>query len=80
MKIEFINGTPYHPVTHLEPVEKPSWNQKRQHINYARGRHDRLEGKPCASAIGSYLDGWYSPERPFYFISEAQSIAFKIPA
>lgn len=24
------------------------------------GRQDRLTGKPCSSANGSYLDGWYS--------------------
>jgi len=44
----------------LEIAEK--WaraNPSRTTQNYNLGRRDRLEGKPCASANGAYLDGWY---------------------
>lgn len=27
---------------------------------FDQGRADRIAGKPCRSANGSYLDGWYS--------------------
>lgn len=31
---------------------------------YRQGRKDRLNGKPCASANGQYLNGWYSVPNP----------------
>jgi hypothetical protein len=34
-------------------------NPSRTTLNYEAGRRDRLKGKPCASANGAYLDGWY---------------------
>ena len=36
---------------------------------FAEGRSDRIAGKPCRSANGGYLDGWYSvpnPPSPIY--------------
>lgn len=30
--------------------------------NFDDGRHDRLNGLPCRSANGAYLDGWYSTD------------------
>lgn len=27
---------------------------------WTEGRQDRLDGKPCRSANGAYLEGWYS--------------------
>lgn len=35
------------------------------------GRTDRKTGKPCASANGAYLNGWYSPETEHYYITKA---------
>lgn len=31
---------------------------------YAQGKSDRLAGKPCASANGQYLNGWYLMPAP----------------
>ena len=39
--------------------------EKRIRDRYQRwlaGKNDRLDGKPCASANGTYLDGWYSQD------------------
>ncbi len=36
---------------------------------FQAGKRDRLAGKPCASANGAYLNGWYNPKTPFYYIT-----------
>ena len=32
---------------------------------------ERKAGKPCRSANGVYLNGWYNPELPRYYVTEA---------
>lgn len=32
-------------------------------INFRRGQRDRNEGFPCRETNGSYLDGWYCPDK-----------------
>lgn len=39
--------------------------------NFQRGRAARKAGLPCYSANGAFLDGWYNPETPHYFITAA---------
>jgi hypothetical protein len=45
--------------------------------DFQHGKSDRLAGKPCASAGGAYLNGWYSPEVEFYYIPKAAAEIFK---
>ena len=33
----------------------------RRYTQWLQGQRDRLDGQPCRSNNGSYLDGWYSP-------------------
>ncbi len=37
---------------------------------FQEGRKDRMAGQPCKSANGAYLNGWYSPEKPTYYVTE----------
>lgn len=55
---------PYQKVQRSLGHSKPQL-QKAKH--WDEGRTDALAGKPCASANGAYLEGWYSvqpSERP----------------
>jgi hypothetical protein len=36
---------------------------------FQAGRADRKAGKPCASANGAYLNGWYNPDTLHYYIT-----------
>lgn len=49
-------------------VSEATLNQERQ---FQLGKKDRKKGKPCASANGAYLNGWYSPETDYYYITKA---------
>jgi hypothetical protein len=44
---------------------------EREH-SFQRGRDDRKEGKPASSANGAYLNGWYSPEKECYYVSDPE--------
>ncbi len=35
------------------------------------GKNDRKNGLPCKSANGAYLNGWYNPDKDFYYITPA---------
>jgi hypothetical protein len=37
---------------------------------FQKGKEDRKAGKPCASANGAYLNGWYAPDTDFYYITK----------
>lgn len=39
-------------------------HRSRESIEFDQGRADRLAGRPCGSANGAYLDGWYSVPNP----------------
>ena len=39
-------------------------HRARKSSEFEQGRADRLAGKPCGSANGAYLDGWYSVPNP----------------
>lgn len=58
------------PVTTMEifDISEAELNKER---NFQLGKQHRKEGKPCASANGAYLDGWYNPEKDYYFIPKA---------
>lgn len=49
-------------------ISEAELNQERQ---FQLGRSDRKAGKPCASANGAYLNGWYSPDTEHYYIPAA---------
>ena len=34
------------------------------------GKLHRKKGLPCMSANGAYLNGWYSPETDYYYITK----------
>lgn len=41
---------------------KPLSNDEIRRLNrYRQGQYDRRQEKPCASANGDYLNGWYDP-------------------
>ena len=45
----------------LEIAEKwANAHKSIQAIQFDRGREDRVAGRPCRSANGNYLNGWYS--------------------
>lgn len=54
----------------MEPIPRRRTYVGRSREDYfAEGRSDRIAGKPCRSANGGYLDGWYSvpnPPSPIY--------------
>lgn len=39
---------------------------------YQEGRKDRADGKPCKSANGAYLNGWYG-DTPHYYLTESEA-------
>lgn len=39
-------------------------NLSDQAREFERGHADRVAGKPCRSANGDYLDGWYFEQNP----------------
>lgn len=57
------------PVTRTEHfhVTKAQLEKERR---FQIGKRHRKQGLPCMSANGAYLDGWYNPEKDFYFITE----------
>ena len=69
----------YKEITVRVPIEKPNAYQLARVSKYRQGQHDRRNGKPCASANGAYLDGWYDPENecPPY-ISDSQRKAYNL--
>jgi len=56
---------------------KPSKHQLRKHANYENGRRDRKNNLPCKSANGAYINGWYNPEVPFYYITAAEYLEMR---
>lgn len=59
------------PVTRMEEFEV-SEHDLGMERTFQIGKADRKAGKPCASANGAYLNGWYSDEsQRFYYIVEA---------
>jgi hypothetical protein len=48
-------------------------------LNFRKGQRDRLKGLPCMSTNGSYLDGWYDPDKQIPpSLTEAQVIALNL--
>ncbi len=47
-------------------------HDRAKYRRWLQGQSDRLAGKPCSSANGNYLDGWYAPDAtiPDYFTHE----------
>jgi hypothetical protein len=39
-------------------------NRSNRVKEFNNGRLDRLAGLPCRSAVGAYIDGWYSVPNP----------------
>jgi hypothetical protein len=59
----------------LELAECTQTSIKRA-LNFRKGQRDRLKGLPCMSANGSYLDGWYDPDKQIPpSLTEAQVVA-----
>lgn len=42
----------------MEPLSE---DESRRLNNYRQGQYDNRANKPCASANGDYLNGWYDP-------------------
>lgn len=57
-------------VTRTEIHSVSAGDLQRERI-FQLGRADRKSGRPCASANGAYLNGWYSQELPHYYITAA---------
>lgn len=49
-----------------------------RHKKFRQGQKDRNAGEPALSNNGVYLDGYYSPDKKAYFISEDQVDAFNL--
>lgn len=74
-----INGVWYEPVTRLEPVPEVGNSERQRCGHFRRGQKDRKEGRGCAEAIGSYLDGWYAPDVAVPpYVTSSQVIAFNL--
>ena len=43
-----------------EWANSPAGHHATEQEFYTMGVYDRKEGKPCRSANGAYLDGWYA--------------------
>ena len=42
---------------------------------FRRGQNDRINGLPCASDNGCYLNGWYNPTLAGYYVhADAQHL------
>lgn len=57
------------PITRNEVLTVSEGDLHRER-NFQLGKSDRKRGKPCASANGAYLNGWYSPETDYYYITK----------
>lgn len=45
---------------------------------WLEGQSDRINGRPCYSANGIYLDGFYAPDREYPdFLTESEVKRFK---
>ena len=45
---------------------------------WLQGQEDRRNGKPCSSANGKYLDGWYNPDQVVPdFLTLDETIAYR---
>lgn len=79
MKIEWIDGKPYAPVTRMERVEEPTNHNKRRCQHFRNGQADRKADKPCVSTNGAYLEGYYAPGQKFPpYVTASQATAFKL--
>ena len=52
---------PYTSAQHAKGHQQPQLSRANQ---WEQGRADRLAGKPCSSANGAHLEGWYSISNP----------------
>ena len=57
------------PVTRIEELQvtEPTLQKEAQ---FQLGKLHRQKGLPCMSSNGAYLNGWYSPEKDFYYITK----------
>ena len=77
--IKQIDGKWYHKTEKWAPLDEPSDFEKQRCAMYRQGQKDRKEGTPCACAFGSYLDGWYNPEKTVPpYVTEDQKEAFNL--
>jgi len=76
--VKIINGVPCEEVVRWEPIEKPTRAAVRKHLAFKLGQQHRKEGIGASSANGAYLDGYYSPDVAFFFITKSQAEAFNI--
>jgi hypothetical protein len=59
----------YHaPVTRMESFDVSDAELDRERV-FQVGKADRKAGRPCCSANGAYLNGWYSPDKDYYYIT-----------
>lgn len=42
-------------------------NRERQ---FQKGKQDRKKGLCCMSNHGAYLEGWYNPDKNYYYITK----------
>jgi len=77
--VKIIDGKPYVPNTIWTPLEEPTPKQTFACQIFRMGQQARKEGKPCSSANGHFLDGWYNPEQAVPpYVSETQASHFKL--
>ncbi len=62
-----------------QPLEIPEHSTMLKCKNFRLGQMDRKAGRPCSSTNGSYLDGWYSPEKEIPpYVTRAEMEAFNL--
>ena len=57
------------PVTRMEVFEVSDRVLNQERI-FRMGQADRKNRRPCASANGCYLNGYYNPELACYYVSK----------
>lgn len=61
------------------PLDEPRPAILKRVGQFRLGQLHRRKSLPCMSANGSYLDGWYSPEKEIPpYVTEAQVRAFQL--
>jgi hypothetical protein len=58
------------PVVRLEVQTVTELDLHKERL-FQLGKEDRLNKRPCRSAEGAYLNGYYNPETAFYYITAA---------
>jgi hypothetical protein len=77
--VTYIDGKPYIENIIYAPLDEPTPAQRFSCQIFRMGQQARKDGKPCTSANGHFLDGWYSPDKKTPpCVSETQAEVFSL--